>query len=215
MPRLTSESTHIQAIYDQLAARYDRREALVEWLFLRRYRRQLLGWAQGRVLEVGIGTGRNLPHYPPGCQITGIDLSSEMLKVAERRAARLGRDVTLLAMDAQEPTFPDASFDTVVSALTLCTVVDPIKALSEMARVVSPHGRILLLEHGRSPHGWISRWLDRLAPYAVQRYGCHPNRNIAALVQAADLVILKHTRHLGGIVHLIHARPPRPAKVFK
>jgi len=138
-----------------------------------------------------------------------------MLKVAERRAARLGRDVTLFTMDAQELPFPSGGFDTVVSTLTLCTIVDPIKALGEMARVVSENGRILLLEHGRSPHRWISRWLDRLAPHFVQKYGCHPNRNIAALVQAADLVILKHTRHLGGIVHLIHARPPRPAKVFK
>lgn len=206
MPRAVHTSSRIREIYDRLAPRYDRREALVEWL-LRGYRRKLLRRARGRVLEVGIGTGRNLPYYPPGCRITGIDLSSEMLKVAEGRAARLGRDVTLLPMDAEELSFPSGSFDTVVSSLTLCTVIDPIQALSEMARVTAPGGRILLLEHGRSPHLWLSRLLDRVAPHRVEKYGCHPNRNVLALVQAADLVVLKSERHFLGVLHLIWARP--------
>ena len=206
MPRAIRTSSHIREIYDRLAPRYDRREALVEWL-LRGYRRKLLRRARGRVLEVGIGTGRNLPYYPPGCQITGIDLSPEMLKRAEERAARLGRDVTLLPMDVEELSFPSGSFDTVVSSLTLCTVIDPIQALSEMARVTAPGGRLLLLEHGRSPYLWLSRLLDRIAPRQVEKYGCHPNRNVPALVQAADLVILKSERHLLGVLHLLWARP--------
>jgi len=206
MARATHTSSHIREIYDRLAPRYDRREAVVEWL-LRGHRRRLLRRARGRVLEVGIGTGRNLPYYPPGCRITGIDLSPEMLRRAEERAARLGRDVTLLPMDAEELSFPSGSFDTVVSSLTLCTVIDPIRALSEMARVTAPGGRILLLEHGRSPYLWLSRLLDRLAPHQVEKYGCHPNRNVLALVQAADLVVLRSERHLLGMLHLIWARP--------
>lgn len=213
MPRVTHTSSRIRAIYDRLAPRYDRREALVEWL-LRGYRRKLLRRARGRVLEVGIGTGRNLPYYPPGCRITGIDLSPEMLRIAERRAAQLGRDVTLLPMDAEELSFPAGAFDTVVSSFTLCTVVDPIRALSEMARVTAPGGRILLLEHGRSPHLWLSRLLDRIAPYQIAKYGCHPNRNVLALVQAADLVVLKSERRLLGVLHLIWARPqPFPTAI--
>lgn len=216
MSRATSDHTRVREIYDQLAARYDRREALGELLFLRRHRRQLLASAHGRVLEVGIGTGRNLPFYPPDCRITGVDLSPEMLKVAEQRAACLDLDVSLLPMDAHELTFPSGSFDTVVSSLSLCTMVDPIKVLTEMSRVSAINGRILLLEHGRSRYHWVSWLLDRLAPYQVKKYGCHPNRSILALAQAADLVVLRVERHfLGGIIHVIRARPPRSATVSK
>lgn len=206
MPRAVPTSSRVREIYDRLAPRYDRCEGWVEW-WLRRYRKRLLARARGRVLEVGIGTGRNLPYYPAGCRITGIDLSPEMLKVAARRAARLGRDVTLLPMDAEELSFPSGSFDTVVSTLTLCTVVDPIRALGEMARVTAPGGRILLLEHGRSTHLWLSRLLDRLAPHQIAKCGCHPNRNVLALVQAADLVVLRCERCFLGVLHLIWARP--------
>ena len=216
MPRATSDFTHIQEIYDQLASSYDLRQAFGELLLLRRYRRQLLASAQGRVLEVGIGTGRNFPHYPLDCQITGVDISPEMLKVAEQRAARLGLGVKLSPMDAHELTFPRGSFDTVVSSLSLCTVVDPVKVLTEMSRVSALNGRILLLEHGRSCYRWVSWLLDDLAPYQVKKYGCHPNRNILALVQAADLVVLAAERHfLGGIIHVIRARPPRSTAVAK
>ncbi len=206
MSRTALTTSHIRQIYDRLAPRYDRGAAVLE-CFLGRYRKRLLQRARGRVLEVGIGTGRNLPYYPPGCRITGIDLSPEMLRRAEALAARLGRDVTLLPMDAEELSFPAGTFDTVVSSLTLCTVIDPIRALCEMARVIAPGGRIFLLEHGRSSHLWLSRLLDRWAPLRVARYGCHPNRNVLALVQAADLVILRSERHLLGTLHLVWARP--------
>ncbi len=215
MARAAVDSTYIREIYDRLALTYDRCEALLEFLCLRRFRRQLLAAAHGRVLEIGIGTGRNLPYYPCDCQITGIDLSQEMLKVAEQRATRLGLNVTLLSMDAHDLTFPAGSFDTVVSSLTLCTLIDPVKALAEMARVTVPNGRILLLEHGRSSLRWLSWCLDRLAPYQIQRCGCHPNRNIVALVQAADLDILQADRHLLGIMQIIRARPPRPTTVLR
>jgi ubiquinone/menaquinone biosynthesis C-methylase UbiE len=215
MPRVTIDTHRIREIYDKLAPSYDWHTALLEQLLLRRYRIRLLAGVRGRVLEVGVGTGRNFPYYPEGCQITAVDLSPEMLKLAEQHAARLSLEVTLLMMDAQELTFPDDSFDIVVSSMTLCTILDPIKALSEMARVTVPNGRILLLEHGRSTYRWLSWLLDRLAPYQIHRCGCHPNRNIVALAQAADLVVLRVERHLAGIIQLIYARPPRSTKVFK
>lgn len=215
MTRVALESAHIREIYDRLARGYDLRGAPLEWVLLRRFRRQLLSWAEGKILEIGIGTGRSLPHYPEECQITGVDLSPGMLKIAERRARRLDCQAELIAMDAHELMFPGGSFDTVVSNLTLCTVFDPIQVLTEMTRVAKPEGRLLLLEHGRSCHRGLSWFQDRVAPRSVRLCGCHPNRNTVALVQAADLVILKSECHLGGIIRLIHARPPRSAKVFK
>lgn len=211
MPRTTVDTTRIREIFDRLAPRYDRREAILEWAMLRRYRQELLAWAGGNTLEVGIGTGRSLSHYPADCRLTGIDISEGMLKRAHRRAKRLGREVDLFQMDGQEIDFPDEHFDTVVSNLTVCTFVDPIRALAEMARVAKPQGRILLLEHGRSRHHGLSWMLDRLEGVSVERHGCHPNRNIVALAQAAGLIVLKADRRMAGIVHVIRARPPQPS----
>ncbi|MDX1746037.1 MAG: methyltransferase domain-containing protein, partial [Halobacteriales archaeon] len=133
---------------------------------------------------------------------------------AHRKARHLGREVRLFSMDAQELEFPDDQFDTVVSNLTVCTFVDPIRALAEMARVTKPQGRILLLEHGRSRYRPVSWMLDRVAPLSVARHGCHPNRNIVALAQAAGLIVLKVERRVAGIVQIVRARPPQPTHAF-
>lgn len=198
----------IRRIYDRLAPRYDWLELVPELLLgLRRYRRELVAQARGDVLEVGIGTGKNLPHYPPGCRLTGIDLSPAMLERAARRAARLGRPVALLPMDAERLAFPDGSFDTVVSTLSLCTVPDPVRALREMGRVCRPDGRILLLDHVRSAAPWIGWLQDRLTPGNVRRLGCHLNRDSEALARAAGLRVDRVRRHRLGIVALVEAAP--------
>ncbi len=209
MSRSTLGAQEIKAIYDRLATQYDRRERLLEWLLLRRHRRKLLSRARGEVLEVAIGTGLNLPFYPPECSISGTDLSPVMLQLAQRRAERLRRVVRLQEMDTQQLAFADESFDTVVSTLALCTVIDPLRALGEMARVTRPQGQLLLFEHGRCRYGTIARWQDRLTPHQVLRFGCHLNRNVLALVQAADLQIIWRESHLGGMLRLIQAIPFR------
>src|SRR5262249_58179738 len=117
--------------------------------------------AGGGVLEVAIGTGLNLPHYPADVTITGIELSPAMLAIARRRATDLGRDVDLREGDAEHLPFDDGSFDTVVCALSLCTIPSPEAAVAEMRRVLAPGGRLLLLDHIGStwPPIYAGQWL--------------------------------------------------------
>jgi ubiquinone/menaquinone biosynthesis C-methylase UbiE len=215
MPRTKIDSSRIKEIYDELSPSYDRREALLELFFIKRHRRAIFSQARGRVLEIGVGTGKNFRYYSHECEITGIDLSPGMLQIAEEHSKRLNQDIHLQVMDAHELQYADRSFDTVTSSLTLCTLVDPIHALSEMARVVRSNGTILLLEHGRSQRRMLSRWLDWLAPHFVENYGCHPNRNILSLVQAANLQILGMRRFLFGMIYAIECKPQRRAKVLR
>src|SRR5207253_9357431 len=119
--------------------------------------------AQGDVLEIDVGTGRNLEHYPPEVRRSGIDLSASMLERARRRAGELRREADLRVGDAQALEFPDGRFDTVVCTLSLCSIPDDRKAVSEAKRVLRPGGRFLLLEHVASPIGpvrAIQRVLD-------------------------------------------------------
>lgn len=201
------DTAEIRRVYDRLAGRFDLLEWPLEVLFLRRWRRSLCRHARGEVLEVGVGTGRNLPFYPPGCRITGVDISPKMLQRARARARRLGREAAFTVMDAERLEFPDASFDTVVSTLALCTIPDPVQALREMARVCRPGGRILLLDHVRSDRSWLGRIQDRVTPRSVRRLGCHLNRDTLALARAAGLAVERAERRLGGVVMAIAARP--------
>jgi ubiquinone/menaquinone biosynthesis C-methylase UbiE len=104
--------------------------------------------ASGKVLEVAVGTGKNLNYYPRGCRIIAVDLSREMLNIARNRAAKLAKQVSFLVADAEALPFPDNSFDTVVSSVSTCTFPNPVAALKEIARVCRPEGKVLLLEHG-------------------------------------------------------------------
>lgn len=119
--------------------------------------------ATGDTLEVAIGTGLNLPHYPAEVRLMGLDLSPEMLELARSRAAQLGRTVELKEGDAQELPFHDASFDTVVCTYSLCNVPDETRAISEMKRVLRPAGRLILVDHIRStvkPIYWFQRLVE-------------------------------------------------------
>ena len=136
--------------YDRFARWYDWVEGIPELLGVNRLRYRMLQRASGTVLEVAIGTGKNLPYYPRGCRIIGADASKEMLAIAQRRASRLWLDVSFSLADAEALPFSDATFDTVVSSLSTCTFPDPVAALQEMARVCRLEGKVLLLEHGRS-----------------------------------------------------------------
>jgi ubiquinone/menaquinone biosynthesis C-methylase UbiE len=193
--------------YDQFARWYDWVEGIPDLLGVSRLRRRVLRQAKGKVLEVAVGTGKNLPYYPGGCRIIALDLSREMLAIAQKRALKLPVDVSFLLADAEALPFSDESFDTVVSSLSTCTFPDPVAALKEMARVCRPKGKVLLLEHGRSDRDWLGRWQDRHADQFAKSLGCHWNRKPLKLVREADLKVCEAKRNFFGIFQQIEAEP--------
>ncbi|HHT9125930.1 MAG TPA: class I SAM-dependent methyltransferase [Candidatus Brocadiia bacterium] len=197
----------IRQKYDKFAPWYDLVEGIPDFLGIRKLRRNLLQRASGNVLEIAVGTGKNLRHYPGNCHITAIDLSPAMLEIARKRASHLGLNITFMIMDAEALDIPDQSFDTVVSSLTLCTFPDPVAALREMARVCRVDGRILLLEHGRSDREWLGRWQDRKADRHAEKLGCCWNREPLDFVHHAGLKPVSTRRCFFGIFHVLEATP--------
>ncbi len=172
----TKATEQTRARYQRIAPLYDVMEILAE----RRYsawRPRLWSLVQGpEVLEVGVGTGKNMPYYPDGADITAVDLTPGMLERAKKRAAELKATVNLQLGDAQTLEFPDASFDDVVATFVFCSVPDPALGLTELARVVKPNGRLLLLEHMRSTNPLIGALMDMLNPVVVRMVGANINR---------------------------------------
>ncbi|UCG89126.1 MAG: class I SAM-dependent methyltransferase, partial [Gemmatimonadota bacterium] len=126
----------VRVKYDGFAPSYDWAEGLLELIFgIRRLRRGLLASARGKVLDVGVGTGNSLRSYPTGCDVTGVDISSGMIRQAAKKNGNLGVSARWVQMDAHRLAFADSTFDTVVDTLCLCTYDEPVRALEEMARV--------------------------------------------------------------------------------
>lgn len=151
-------------------------------------RAQLLPRAQGRVMEVGVGTGLNLPFYDARRvrRLVGVDPGLQMHPLALRRSRAAGLPLELMGLSAEKLPVEDASFDTVVSTYTLCTIPDPVAALREMRRVLAPGGRLLFCEHGLAPDPRVQRWQARLAPlWSRVAGGCQLSRDIPALLQEA------------------------------
>ena len=194
----------IKEKYDAFARYYDFLEGIFE-LFIWRYRRQIISLARGKVLEVGIGTGKSLRYYPSNSDITCIDASGGMLKVARKKARALNMEVTFIQGDAQRLPFGNKQFDTVVDTLGLCTYSNPIKVLREMKRVCKPQGMILLLEHGVSNQRWVRELQERGEKNHYEKLGCSLLREHEALVKKAGLKIVKVDRKLFGTVYIIIA----------
>jgi ubiquinone/menaquinone biosynthesis C-methylase UbiE len=181
--------------------------APLEKLWLRQMRSQLLPLASGHVLEIGVGTGANLPFYPSASYLTAIDESADMLSVASRRTAVLGGVIGLSQMDAEHLGFPSGHFDTVVASLVLCSVKDLHRALGELHRVLRrPGGRLLLLEHMR-PRKPPWSWLADLAniPWYAFNGRCHLNRDTQATLLEAGFQVGRSDGKLGGLLRLIVA----------
>ena len=197
--------------YQRIAPVYDFMEALVERRFLD-WRQRLWSLAQGpSVLEVGVGTGKNMPFYPAGISINGIDLTPAMLERARNRLQNIGLQdrVTLQLGDVQALDFPDASFDTAVATFVFCSVPNPVLGLREMKRVIKPGGRVMLQEHMRSPSSVVAALMDLLNPLVVRLMGANINRRTVENVQKAGLELEQvEDLGMGGVFKLIVARAP-------
>ncbi len=201
------ETMATRARYNRIAPLYDFMETLAERRY-RNWRQRVWSLVRGpKVLEVGVGTGKNMPYYPPEVQVTGVDLSEKMLLRARRRAERMGLPVALLQMDAQALDFPDDTFDSAVATFVFCSVPDPVQGLREMARVVRPGGRIVLLEHVRAEHPILGRLMDLLDPLVARLMGPHINRETVENVRRAGLILERvEDIGMGGIFKLIVAK---------
>jgi ubiquinone/menaquinone biosynthesis C-methylase UbiE len=200
-------SKEISEKYDHFARWYDWVEVVPDILGVSRLRRRLLQRASGRVLEVAVGTGKNLRYYPASCRITAVDFSGAMLNIARTRSTELSLNTSFSLADAEALPFSDGSFDCVVSSLSTCTFPNPVAALKEMARVCRPGGRILLVEHGRSNREWLGRWQDRREESFAKQLGCHWNREPLELVRESGLTIIEAQRMFFGIFHEIQVKP--------
>ncbi len=203
-----AETDRARRIYDQIAPRYDRLIRYSERMLFEGGREWVADRAHGRLLEIGVGTGHNLPLYPHNVQVTGIDISARMIEVANERVASLGAEADLRVGDAQDLEFPDDTFDTVVSTLTLCSIPDERRAVAEAARVLRTGGRLLLLEHVRSPNPLVHAGQRALEPLFVRFQADHLLREPAEAIAHAGLEIVQQQRSKWGIVELLEARKP-------
>jgi len=206
---LDAETERVRRITDRLAPGYDRQMRSSERLLFGGGREWVCSRASGAVLEIAVGTGRNLPYYPSDVTLTGIDLSPAMLDRARATAHQLGREVDLRVGDAQSLAFPDESFDTVVCTLSLCSIPDDGKAVREVRRVLRPGGHFLFLEHVRSPVLPV-RTVQRIWDvFSVRLEGDHLLREPLDQLRAAEFEILTLERSKLGIVERGVARKPR------
>lgn len=173
---------------------YDRN--ILPWLLdlacgispVRYQREKVVPKAVGHVLEIGIGTGLNAPHYDKqkAHTIVGLDPALRLHRLAAKRIAQAGLKIELVGLSAERIPYPDRTFDSVLMTYTLCSIPDPVSALKEMHRVLKPEGRLVFCEHGKAPDASVHRWQNRLTPWWKKiAGGCHLNRDIPALLEEA------------------------------
>jgi len=201
------------AVYDRIAPWYDLLDLPFEAGRYRHVRPHLFAGLSGRVLDAGVGTGRNMPYYPAGARVTGIDASPAMLARAARRRARLGTATDLLAMDATRTGFPDRCFDAAVASFLFCVLdeTQQLPALRELARICRPGASIRLLEYAYSRDP-VRRAIMRLwAPWVRWAYGAAFDRDTERYLPAAGLELVERRFLYRDIIKLIVARPTAPA----
>jgi ubiquinone/menaquinone biosynthesis C-methylase UbiE len=181
------ETARTQARYQRITPLYDGMEVIAERQY-QPWRARLWSMVLGpKVLEIGVGTGKNMPYYPEGIEVTAVDLTPGMLDRARKRAAKLDLDVDLRLGDAQSLDFPEAAFDNVVETFVFCSIPDPLLGLEELTRVVKPGGRVFMLEHVRAANPVLGALMDALNPLTARTTGVNINRRTVETVSQSGL----------------------------
>ncbi len=204
---LAGPAERVRKRYNCAAPLYDAVEGVLERVLYRGWREPAWDKVEGgEILELGVGTGKNLLLYPVGGNITAVDISGQMLLLARQRAERLGSTVRLMQMDIQSLGFADDSFDTVIGTCVFCSVPDPAAGLREVARVCRQGGKVVLFEHVLSGRPLTARIMNLLNPSIAWLAAENINRKTIVSVQGAGLDIERITEGRSGIFKLIEAR---------
>ncbi|MCX8131857.1 MAG: class I SAM-dependent methyltransferase [Clostridia bacterium] len=197
---MENKTEKIRKRYNRAAGFFDMTEKMMEGGKMGEWRKMIWEEAKGKVLEVGVGTGKNIQYYPKDAEIIAIDFSEKMLERARHKVEKLGRKVDLRLMDVQKLDFPDETFDTVMTTCVFCSVPDPVKGLGEIRRVCKKDGKIIMLEHVRSKKPFIGFFMDILNPVVVRIVGANINRNTVDNLEKAGLTVELETNLMMDIV---------------
>ncbi|NOU93194.1 methyltransferase domain-containing protein [Paenibacillus sp. LMG 31456] len=173
----------------------------------RKWRSALLRSAKGKVLEVAVGAGANFSFYPKDVEVIAVDFSSEMLSKAKASAAESGIRATFLQTDIEALSFPENSFDTIVSTLSFCGYDNPVQVLKSLSFLCKPGGQILLMEHGLSSNRWIGGTQKMMEPMFKRLVGCHLDRDIMDILQQSNVHVHRMERYIFNTIHLVWASP--------
>lgn len=203
----------VERKYNRASAVYDTVEWPFEKLWFAKWRKMICAKASGRILEVGIGTGKNLPYYRKDAKLTGIDISRGMLEKAMKKSRKLKISCSLLVMDAENMKFEDNSFDTVLCTFILCSVPNPVKALQEMRRVCRYSGKLIMLEHVLSRNRLIALWQKLHNPIARWLAGDNINRDTAKNIRMSGMrIVSDRNLALKDVFRLFECRPGKELK---
>src|SRR3989338_8609004 len=186
-----TETQKVKQRYDRFARVYDVVDGIIERKLFQRLRKKTIPLLSGNVLEIGVGTGKNLQYYSNKAKVTAIDISTNMMERAQEKAEKLDVDVTFKQMDAQHLDFKDNSFDVVVTTFVLCSIPDPVQAAREIKRVLKPTGRAVLIEHVRDRNLLIKIWQHLHNPIMRRLTGANVNRNTRENLENAGLIVEK------------------------
>lgn len=182
---MNKETEIIKKRYNRASIFYDIMEAPMEAMALKSWRVDAMTELKGKVLEIGVGTGKNIEYYPEDLEITAIDFSEKMLEKAKKKAVLHNKKIDLLLMDAEQMDFANDTFDTVFTTCVFCSVPDPVKGLLEIMRVCKPGGKIVMIEHVRSEKKVLGIIMDVLNPLVVNLYGANINRRTVENINKA------------------------------
>jgi ubiquinone/menaquinone biosynthesis C-methylase UbiE len=200
------EKTELEIRFDRQASRYGKRRKKKNSID-HKWRKELLAFAKGKILEPSVGAGANFEFYPKNAAVTAVDLSGEMIKKARESATDSGIQVEFIQSAIEDLDFVPESFDTIVSTLSLCAYDDPVNVLKRFNRWCKKDGMILLLEHGISRYRFVHWLQDRFDSLQYRKIGCHTNRDILSLVKHSGLQIKMVERKFLGAIYLIRANP--------